>query len=92
MNKGRTDLIIQAYNKLDKNQDGQITIQDLKGVYDVRKHPKYLNGEWSEDQILKKFLDTFDTKGAEDGVVIIQKNKLNSLSLFFLNISTIYYR
>lgn len=69
MNKSRLDLIIQAYNKLDKNQDGKITIHDLKGVYNVSKHPKYLNGEWSEDQILRKFLDTFDTKGQEDGVV-----------------------
>ena len=35
----------------------------------MRKHPKFLNGEWSEEQILRKFLDTFDTKGKEDGVV-----------------------
>ena len=48
---------------------GTITTQDLKGVYDVRRHPKYLNGEWTEDQILRKFLDAFDTKGSEDGVV-----------------------
>lgn len=72
MNKSRLDLIIQAYNKLDKNQDGIITIEDLKGVYNVTKHPKYLNGEWSEDQILRKFLDTFDTKGQEDGTVSIK--------------------
>ncbi len=95
MNKGRIDLILQAYTKLDKNGDGQITIHDLKGmynfifqlkkrnkvleqkyyylgVYDVRKHPKYMNGEWTEEQILKKFLDTFDTKGSEDGVVSVE--------------------
>lgn len=69
MPKCRLDLINQAFNKLDKTKDGTITIADLKGVYDVRKHPKYLNGEWTEDQILKKFLDTFDTKGSEDGVI-----------------------
>jgi Ca2+-binding EF-hand superfamily protein len=69
MNKGRIDLINQAFARLDKNSDGKIEIADLKGVYNVTKHPKFLNGEWTEDQILKKFLDTFDTKGAEDGVV-----------------------
>ncbi len=69
MNKNRLDLITKAFNKLDKNKDGKITIDDLKGVYDVKRHPKYLNGEWSEDQILRKFLETFDTKGNEDGVV-----------------------
>ena len=70
MNKNRISLINQAFSKLDKNSDGKIDITDLKGVYSVQKHPKYLNGEWSEDQILRKFLDTFDTKGKEDGIVI----------------------
>lgn len=69
MNKSRINLIVQAYNKLDKNGDGTVTVADLKGVYNVSKHPKYLNGEWTEDQILRKFLNTFDTKGQEDGIV-----------------------
>lgn len=69
MNKSRINLIVQAYNKLDKNSDGKITVADLKGVYNVSKHPKYLNGEWTEEQILRKFLNTFDTKGQEDGIV-----------------------
>jgi len=29
-----------AYAKLDKNSDGRIDISDLKGVYNVTKHPK----------------------------------------------------
>jgi hypothetical protein len=41
----------------------------FSGVYDVRRNPKYLNGEMSEDQILRNFLNTFDTKGKEDGIV-----------------------
>lgn len=69
MNKSRINLIVQAYNKLDKNSDGKITVADLKGVYNVSKHPKYLNGEWTEEQILRKFLNTFDTKGQEDGII-----------------------
>lgn len=72
MNKNRINLIVMAYNKLDKNGDGQITVADLKGVYNVSKHPKYLNGEWTEDQILRKFLNTFDTKGQEDGIVSLR--------------------
>ena len=69
MSKSRVELVNKAFNKMDKNKDGKIQLDDLKGVYDVRRHPKYLNGEWSEDQILRKFLDTFDTKGNEDGIV-----------------------
>jgi calcyphosin len=69
MSNHRTTLITRAYNKLDKNSDGKITIEDLKGVYNVSKHPKFLNGEMTQEQILRKFLDTFDTRGSEDGVV-----------------------
>lgn len=69
MNAPRKQVVLEAFNKLDKTKDGKITIDDLKGVYNVKQHPKYLNGEWSEEQILRKFLDTFDTKGKEDGTV-----------------------
>ncbi|CAF4621044.1 unnamed protein product [Rotaria magnacalcarata] len=69
MNNFRLDLIARAFAKLDKNHDGQITIEDLRGVYDVRKHPKYLNGEWSQDQVLRHFLDCFDYGKHKDGVV-----------------------
>ena len=41
------------------------------GVYSVKKHTKYLNGEWSEDRCLQEFLKTFDTKNNSDGVVSI---------------------
>ena len=35
MNKSRKDLVVKAFNKLDKNSDGQITIQDLKGNFEI---------------------------------------------------------
>lgn len=69
MSQGRKDLIMQAFKKLDKTGDGQITVEDLKGVYNVKKHKKYLNGEWTEDQCLREFLDSFDTPDNKDGVV-----------------------
>ncbi|CAF1056410.1 unnamed protein product [Brachionus calyciflorus] len=69
MRRCRIELVNKAFNKLDKNKDGIIEVSDLKGVYNVKQHPKYLNGEWSEEQILRKFLDTFDTRGSEDGII-----------------------
>ncbi|XP_050400193.2 calcyphosin-like protein isoform X2 [Patella vulgata] len=68
MNNMRKSLIHQAFNKLDKTGDGLITVEDLKGVYNVKKHPKYLNGEWSEDQCLGEFLKTFDSQ-EKDGKI-----------------------
>lgn len=60
---------MKAFRKLDKTGDNVITIEDLKNVYNCTKHPKYLNGEWTEEQILRKFLDSFDTPDDKDGVV-----------------------
>lgn len=80
------DLIAKAFAKLDKyvqssiekclllifrNHDGHITIEDLRGIYVAKKHPKYLNGDWSEDDVLRHFLDCFDMGHHKDGVVCI---------------------
>jgi Ca2+-binding EF-hand superfamily protein len=69
MSNARKSLIHQAFVKLDKVSDGKITVDDLKGVYNVKKHPKFLSGEWNEDQCLREFLDSFDTHGHKDGEV-----------------------
>ncbi|KAL8622460.1 hypothetical protein ACOMHN_034125 [Nucella lapillus] len=68
MSKARKDAISKAFQKLDKSGDGVVTVEDLKGVYNVKNHPKYKNGEWTEDQCLKQFLDSFDSKD-KDGKV-----------------------
>lgn len=61
MSGNRKGLVHKAFQKLDKTCDGTITAEDLKGVYDVRKHKKYLSGEWDEEQCLGEFLNTFDS-------------------------------
>eukprot|EP00794_Sanderia_malayensis_P008018 gene8018-8877_t len=73
MSKARKNIINAAFNKLDKTGDGLITIEDLKGVYDVTKHPKYKNGEWTEDQCFRKFLDSFDTPDDKDGKITLEE-------------------
>lgn len=69
MSKARKEVVMQAFRKLDKTGDGVITIEDLRGVYNAKHHPKYQNGEWSEDQVFRTFLDSFDSPYDKDGKV-----------------------
>eukprot|EP00048_Salpingoeca_helianthica_P016931 m.234867 g.234867 ORF g.234867 m.234867 type:complete len:208 (+) comp19816_c0_seq1:27-650(+) len=69
MSQRRVDLIRMAFNKCDKTKDGSITIDDLRGVYNVRNHPKFVSGEMTEDQLFKEFLKTFDTPDNADGTI-----------------------
>ncbi|XP_058851654.1 calcyphosine-like b isoform X1 [Acipenser ruthenus] len=67
MSNTRKEVIMQAFRKLDKTGDGVITIEDLRGVYNAKYHPKYQNGEWTEDQVFRTFLDSFDSPYDKDG-------------------------
>jgi len=69
MSAARQKIILEAFRKLDKNSDGIIDTGDMKGVYNVRNHPKYLSGECTEEQLFKKFLETFEMKDHADGLV-----------------------
>ncbi|XP_040194251.1 calcyphosin-like protein isoform X2 [Rana temporaria] len=69
MSNARKEIIMQAFRKLDKTGDGIVTIEDLRGVYNAKYHPKYQNGEWTEDQVFRTFLDNFDSPYEKDGQV-----------------------
>ncbi|XP_077203089.1 calcyphosin-like protein [Paroedura picta] len=69
MSNARKEVIMQAFRKLDKTGDGVVTIEDLRGVYNAKHHPKYQNGEWTEDQVFRTFLDNFDSPYEKDGQV-----------------------
>ncbi|XP_078574058.1 calcyphosin-like protein [Branchiostoma floridae x Branchiostoma japonicum] len=60
MSEARQNIVKEAFKKADKSGDGVITAQDLKGVYNVREHPKYKNGELTEAQCFEEFLKTFE--------------------------------
>jgi len=61
MNPSRQKIVMQAFKKLDKDGNGWIDINDVRGVYKGNKHPDVLSGKKTEDQILQEFLETFET-------------------------------
>jgi len=67
MGKMRLNLIDMAFKKLDKTGDGVVTLDDLKGVYNIRSHPEYQNGQKSEKELLEGFLKKFEEGGSVDG-------------------------
>ncbi|XP_016522931.1 calcyphosine-like b [Poecilia formosa] len=69
MSKSRKEVVMEAFRKLDKTGDGVITVDDLRGVYNAKYHPKYQNGEWTEEQVFRTFLDSFDSPYDKDGKV-----------------------
>ncbi|NWS24859.1 CAPSL protein, partial [Polioptila caerulea] len=73
MSKARKEIVLQAFQKLDRTGDGVITIEDLRGVYNVKYHPKYINGDWTEDQVFRAFLDNFDSPYDKDGKVTTEE-------------------
>lgn len=73
MNKGRLNIVNQAFRKLDKTGDGVITVDDLRGVYDVKQHPKFQNGEKTEEEVFRIFLNNFDSANEKDGKVTLEE-------------------
>lgn len=56
-----------------------------KGVYNVKSNPKYLNGELTEDQLLAKFLNNFETNGVQNAEVSCSKITIYSVNRSFLS-------
>ncbi|NWI96027.1 CAPSL protein, partial [Pitta sordida] len=69
MSNARKEVVMQIFRKLDKTGDGVITIEDLRVVFNAKYHSKYLNGDWTEDQVFKAFLDNFDSPYDKDSKV-----------------------
>ncbi|XP_077192368.1 calcyphosin [Paroedura picta] len=71
MSEARKKVIGEAFRKLDKTGDGLVTVEDLQGVYQSQAHPKFKSGEWTEEQVFRSFLDSFDSD--KDGKVTAEE-------------------
>jgi len=48
MNSFRSSLVTKAFDKFDRDGNGQIDIHDITGLYNGKKHPDVLSGKKTE--------------------------------------------
>lgn len=61
LNDRRRGLVDLAYNKLDKDKNGIVDINDLLDTYNVEFHPQFKSGEKSKKEIIEDFMKQWDT-------------------------------
>lgn len=61
-NRERQAAIDLVYSKFDKNKVGYAPATELRKVFNCVKHPRFLNGELTEDQIFFLYLKNFSNQ------------------------------
>jgi len=70
MNRERKLLVRQAFQRLDRTGDGQVTIEDVQQCYDASQHPEVQNGRMTEDEALQEMMSVYeDSDGEVNGVI-----------------------
>lgn len=63
-------MVTKAFQMMDRDGSGKLTISDIASIYDVSMNPEFLEGRKTRDEILGDFLNNFDgARGNNDGVV-----------------------
>lgn len=68
LNRRRRELIMMAFDVLDKDGSGEVTIEDVRAAYSAKLHPEVRAGRKTEDEVLREFLSQWDTL-EKDGIV-----------------------
>lgn len=63
-------MVHAAYNVLDKDGSGQVTIRDIEMAYDVTQHPDFATK--TKEEILMNFMSVWETH-KKDGIVTIEE-------------------
>mmetsp|Transcript_3975 Transcript_3975/g.9445 ORF Transcript_3975/g.9445 Transcript_3975/m.9445 type:complete len:685 (-) Transcript_3975:353-2407(-) len=66
----RAQLVLMAYDVLDKDHSGVVDLGDIARAYDASKHPAVAAGAKTEEQVLAEFLDHFEGDGPHDGKLL----------------------
>ena len=73
MNIFRFQIVTQVFNYLDYNNNGFITIDDMRNYYNVNNHPDVINGRRSASEVEAEFLDNINYH-----FILLRTNKLKN--------------
>ena len=66
----RKAMVDKAFELIDRNNSGTITIADIDAIYDVSQNQDFIDGKKTREEILAEFLDGFDgMRGNNDGTI-----------------------
>lgn len=68
INPRRLGLIHTAFDLLDKDGSGQVTLEELQTAYDCSKHPDVISGKLTEKEALQLFARQWETD-EPDGII-----------------------
>lgn len=63
MSQSRLAIVKLAFLRLDKNPDGQVTLGELRTIYQTENHPSVLDGSKTGDDVLSEFNNSWDQNG-----------------------------
>ena len=69
LNERRQQMVLMAFKCLDKTNDNVVDMDDIMQAYNADQHPDVLSGKKTKHQVLREFLDTFDSPDEKDGKV-----------------------
>lgn len=88
LSDSRRQLIERAFRKIDKDGNGFLEVDDIKELYNAKRHPDVIQGKKSEEQILMDFIETFETHHAvRTGSERDQRVTLEEFVEYYTNIS-----
>lgn len=72
MNAARMSWVNAAYDKLDKNKDGKVTLDDIAQIIDISVFPEVVNGSKTPKEVYMQYMACWETKEA-DGIVTFEE-------------------
>ncbi|CBN74096.1 conserved unknown protein [Ectocarpus siliculosus] len=68
LNERRAQVILEAFEVMDKDKNGALNASDLKGVYDASQHPGVVAKRRTEEEVMEEFISSFEGE-IKDGKV-----------------------